>query len=1028
MSFIGRQLAEGAVGGLVGKLDEFLAFVANEPLPDEVRANYERISRQAFTALGELTRVTKRKITGPAFKRNVEKTTTQVLNGVGSAAKKFFFPQTPAPLKFQHRSRILRRHHQASAQNASSPLSGFIKKGEDVLKNIATIASKEAKKHLLGFFSNWIVDGIDVALDSFKSGDAEYLKLKGHIDRAKERMLEACKEGDFKKILDAFKIISRSIEDAPIYFNGIPLLRTSLVEDSGILKGISNAKALKTILEKTKDDSASTQLSISAHLDILAKNLAIQNTFNLVFHKILDLPTPEYQKIFETPRLHLALKALHSHISSSGASRLRRIVSHASVSLLMHFFYHILKFALDQFEKKLQIFIHRPVNPTMNYSKVASLFAKLNAAHVCISDSKKLSGTLDELIMHNMEAQQAESSVSLYGRVQSKFLSEFSLKLPLTQILTRSLWKAQSDSTIINVLTYPLKTAISVLLFSVLIIPEFLINLILSQTLKVSFFWNKTLPSVIMNSLNQFSDYTKSAHPINLVIVDHLQKVWNTLKSNYTEVEEQQNAQDLLCPVTKQSLDLTLRHLFELLEKTPFETPEQLIHYLQGHSPLERTKLSASRFFLNQTLSAFTTMIAQAVRVSLTSESKEKIMSQALMSINQGFAKKQTLTQKQMRETEEKINILLSQILSLTIRKTIEKRYNFTPKNQSAITDRFLKSLREETAHLIQDLEPVIKGLNFADSITKIAQRLDSYCDFIQNKQLEIRSHADLPKNPRALINQWYCEPIQDHITAMTSLVAKLKLLKVLHIDWEYLKKHLKTLSKNHSLDLTTIDEYMTQAGVMYHCADTLHPLIPHLQNIFDQFSHLKKLFLIKSTLETLHRERDMVLFVSKLDMIIKDMPEIHGITADVRLFKHSLKDVALSEARRRLEQLLLDFHTKINLVNLGLSQRALDILDTTSDLDFKCLFKKSAKDEEFKKTKEQLIKSVTDLDHLCESFKPIEHFNIKLISTNDALEIMQNFAFGCIIGPMEELLKLIKKPYIWQYGIINHLCYEFLE
>jgi hypothetical protein len=1014
MSFIGRQLAEGAYSGFLGKIDEFIAFLSDEPLPEDIRANYQRITQSALRAVNCYIGKGKTHLTSATFSKDVEKITTRALQGVGSASRKFFMGKTKG--SFQ------------KGKKTQSPISGFMHQAQSILCDIGSMAQKEVKKQLLSFFSHWIIDGIDIALDSFKSKDADYKALKKKVDASKEAMLSACREGDFKDILSALKEMTKAVEDAPIYFNGIPLLRTSQVEDSGILKGIANTKALKELTRKKILKEQEKLVTVKGELETLAKNLAIQNTVNIIFPSILDQSIPSLEAIYENPRLHLATKHLHKLIQESSAPTLKKWIAHLSVSFVMHFFYHVLDYAFEQLEKKISRFINHTLDDSLNFSNVASLFSKLNAAHLSIKDQKDYFGTIDELVAKNMEKEQLETSAKLYERVQTKFLNEFSLKLPLTRIFWRKIWHVSLNSLLLDIIVFPLKFTLCLFSWLLLILPELIINFVLSHTLRISFFWKKTLPTLILKSLTSFSDYTKSIHPINLMMVDHLQKIWNGLKSTYIDHEEPIDHAKKLPPATKQSLDLTLRHLFELLEKTPFETPEQLIHYFEGRSPLEKTKITASKFFLSQNLSAFTSMIAQAINVTMSKESKQKILTQALVGINQGFSKKQTLTIKQMGETEEKINILLSQILSLTIRKTIEHRYNFTPKNQAETTDRFLKEIKEKTKKASSDWLPILDTLSLDHEIADIATRIELFCDFIQNKQLEIRSNPELPKNPRALINQWYCEPIQEKIAVITAHIENLSFLRQLHKDESLLKKKLQKLSLAKGFSLKEIIKLQEEAWLIYKSSDPLHAMQPHLEELFEKMQTHILIQKIKNQLETLNHSSDAEQFMDNLETIIESSLSSSSIHALLTVFKHTLKELPLSQLKSKQSQISVEMQTKLDICNVEISQMALDILESFPDSDLKSLITPDSKKAAWSQIVIKLKSHVQELETLSEEFKPIEHYNIKLISTDDALELMQNFAYGCMIGPMEQLLKLIKKPYIWQYGIVNGLCREFLE
>lgn len=1010
MSFIGRQLADGAWAGFLNRIDEFVAYLDDQPLPPGTRENYQRITTSALRAVNCLINKGKAHFTSHRFSKDIEKITTRALRGVGSATGKYFKTGTKAS--------------SSKKQQAANPLLGFMTQAQSLFSDIGNIAQKELKKQLLSFFSEWIFNGLDIALTSFKSDSSDYKTLKGTVEEAKKVIQDACQTGELNRILIALKDLSKAVEDAPLYFNGIPLLSTTGLEDSGLVKGIANAKLLTELTRIQASKEKEPLRTIKSELKSLAKNLAIQNTLNIIFTNILNLPIPSSENIFAIPRLRVAIKQLSGLINASSASPIRKLLAHISTSIIMHFFYYVLDYAFDQLEKKINTFVYTKVDERLNFSKIASLFGKLNASHLTIKDKKDYFGTIDQIVVKNMETHQANPSSDLYQKVQTKFLNEFSLKLPVTKLVWQKIWDVQFNHSFLNAIFFPLKLSLCVFSWLTFIIPEQILNFILSYTLKISFFWKKTLPNLILKALTSFSDYTQSVHPINLMMVDHLQKIWDELKSTYIDHEQPTDHTKKLAPETKESLDLTLKHLFELLEKTPFDTPEQLMHYLEGHSPIENAKIIASRFFLSQNLSAFTNMIAQAIKIAISKESKEKLITQALININQGFSKKQGLTLKEMIETEEKINIMLSQILSLTIRKTIETRYNFTPKNQIVITDRFLNEIKQETSKECKKWLITLDQLTSAGDIGTILDNIHAFCEFMQNKQLEIRSNQELPKNPRALINQRYCEPIQEQLALIIHSVKNVAFLKDLHTDANFLIRKLEMIAKTSSFELKDILEFQQQAWLIQRSLPSPHPLDAFFKPFYNKLEEHLLIQKIKSDVLDLNHCQDHPEFLKHLAQI---NPSAGSFSTILDKLKLEAKNLAFVELKSKIMQVNQELETTLKLCNIGITEAAIKLTThLTSKKD--PVFGPKSKQQAWDKAKVELKHHIEELQKLCAGFAPIKHYNIKLISTGDMLELMQNFAYNSIIGPTEQLLKLIKKPYIWQYGIVNPLCQEFLE
>jgi len=531
----------------------------------------------------------------------------------------------------------------------------------------------------------------------------------------------------------------------------------------------------------------------------------------------------------------------------------------------------------------------------------------------------------------------------------------------------------------------------------------------------------------IEKMIGSFSNYSKAIYPINQHIVNHLQKIWDALKKQVSD-EEKKEVKEPIHPSTKQSLELALFHLFELLEKISFETPEQLSDFLSGVSVIDRTKILASRFFLKQNIGAFSTLIAQTLKSLNTKESKQRIIVSAVGGLNSFFGKKRHVTEKDMIETEEKTNILLSQILTFSTRRTIEKRYNFSPVSQIEITDKFLKKLKESAEKNYQDLEEIIDKLDLESSLDEILKKLAWLSEDIQNKQLNIKSNPDLSKNPRTLINSRFCLPIQTNLEMFMENIKKIQFYQKIARSPKFFSSELIKLKKPQDINLMSLTRLFEKIRPLVYCFETSHVAFEEAYELYLASCSFFKISKTQDQLQTIQESTSTHRLFSRLEGIIQEQDIEPSIIPLIQLAKEAIRDLGIMEAKKRYLVLLQEVETKLELVKVKISQKAHHLLDTYPQPLLEKLVSSKKIAKAILEQKSELKEKNLLLRDLILNFEAIEHVNFKFISTHDALELMQNFAYSRMIGPLEKLLVLLKKPYLWHYGVINSICEESLK
>jgi hypothetical protein len=506
-----------------------------------------------------------------------------------------------------------------------------------------------------------------------------------------------------------------------------------------------------------------------------------------------------------------------------------------------------------------------------------------------------------------------------------------------------------------------------------------------------------------------------------------LQKIWSALKNQYVEEQKKEN-KDPIHPSTKHSLEIALFHLFELLEKICFETPEQLCDFLSGVSLIERTKILASRFFLKQNISTFSRLIAQTLKTFNTEQSKRKIVVSSLASLNGVFGKKEDVTEKDMVETEEKLNILLSEILTFSTRQAIEKKYNFSPITQIELTDKFLKKLKETSLTNYEMLNELIDQINQKSSMTSLVSALQTITEDIQNRQLRIRSHPDLSKNPRTLINIRYCQPIQNSLEGFLPVIKQIKIVQKIQESPRYFIDELMSFKRPQDITTEKTHKFLSLIMEIYSCVNQDWE---HIGIAIELHTCMKEFLSISSVLEklqTIDGSCSTERLTHHLEQLLKKGGIDQSIEAHLQLTKEAISHLSILDAKKRFASLLQEIQTKRELSKVKISQGAIKVLEKTQATGLEKLITPKRVEAYLDRLKIELKEKNLALRDQIMGFEAIEHVNFKLISTHDALEFMQNFAYSRMIGPLEKLLVLLKKPYFWKYGVVNTICEETIK
>jgi len=1014
VSFIGSSITQGALGALQAKVEELSAYIAGEELDEETTETYDRV----FEYLKSTLAIFQRSLSSPAFGRSISKISHRMITGVVNGGKRYFLGTAKKGKK--HRS------IKVQTKPPASPILSVLERTFNTLKSLGKMAHTKFNQRLITFISDGVIQLIESAGNSFRSSGPQYRDLATRIHKITLDMQKDARDGKFNGVLAGIGRIHELVKDKPIYFNGISIFQTQSSEDSGIIRSLQIADRIQSRFQLQTSQGTESPL-LSEQVSHLSKNLTISTTLFLIFPILLQIKEPILEGLYAIEDLTTLPPLLYPYIEKSSASWARKNLAYLIAKLIPYFFHPIIIHACNQLEKLLRAFIETPNAQALDFTAIATVLSYINAAHVEVADKKQLYGRLDELIAQNLEKSQSKPSPLLYAETQKKLFDLFAIKFPLTEIFWKKVWQIDFGYRVLNLLFSPFQLILGVISCALLYGPELAINTTLKISLRIALFRNNPLPIFIAKKIDTFArDYARTIYPINVLLLDHLQKLWDHLRSSYHAKSEPQIDEELQNPTTKESLECALKHLFEVLDKIGYTTPEQLIKYLRWHYPLASVNSEIVSALLNQSAGSFAQLIASAVRKIFSIESKERIVANILLSVNRSFNGKKTEAEEQaMNKTQKKINVLLSQLLALMIRRTVERRYSFAPDVPEAITRQFYQELTSYTRSQLALLSGQTEELNADHSLAPIASGLREMSVFMQDLQLTIRSNPELPKNARAALNLQYTTPILEMIDNLRKKLETLQLLK----DFRKARRWLDQLVKANPDPLTAV-----QAKALVLDIDLLKSILDKSHPLYGSITTLEKELLAYIDLQRIAAlvdfsdVADYQTFKTRFHNVCSQIPEGHKLHAPFNTLETYMNSGTLStlaEAKGLLKKYLdrAEVHKNCEaLIAFGKTLNSLFV-----DSESIAVIDDEAFRKQFQEYKSRLRHALEQGQKLIDGLPPLEHFNIRFISTGAVHAALQNFAYGRMIVPIVRGMDLVRKPYAWQYGVINPLCQTFL-
>lgn len=329
---------------------------------------------------------------------------------------------------------------------------------------------------------------------------------------------------------------------------------------------------------------------------------------------------------------------------------------------------------------------------------------------------------------HEVYAAFAQASMEVFG-------PRFNWRSRIDRYLTQPP-PSQFSSPLFDPLYQGLQTTTRYLIHTLLWFPEWTCNQCLHGSTKLFLRYNTLLQNKVETAVQSLSLHTPLAHSLNQVIFKELQKVRDVIRIHFSTDAPQKNKKEIVhSEVKKRAVSDLIEYLFEVLNKSRYNTSDKLKKYLNGNLTLkESAEKEIESLFLPKALETGVKTILTAVETL----SFDELMYHGLMIANKTFEPTVPVTQKEFSVLESGISELIGQILESSIFYALNDAFDFKGEKQKKHIHHFFKDLKRDISHCVEEIKGTLKEEPY-----KFGKKAIEHNIKLQKKQLNRLSRAD---------------------------------------------------------------------------------------------------------------------------------------------------------------------------------------------------------------------------------------------------------------------------------------------
>ncbi len=490
----------------------------------------------------------------------------------------------------------------------------------------------------------------------------------------------------------------------------------------------------------------------------------------------LTFETAAKQRFFH--ELDLARKQGKINIFSYWAGKLMFIILNSQLQGVVNkFSENILQHVRQVLVKKDMAGFEELQNSTAK--RLSSYLGALGNAFRNILKRPPMNGRIDEEVaaeMSKKEYNHGHTVSGLYQGVAKKALGTFMADLTLSAFFKHLFEKGKANSNTFPKRAYNFALSVASGLTSILVfVPSIALKFFLVDRFQKWLVTNNKIEQLIDISSNAIEDKRGYTHAINVVIANQLQDVLSELNNpNSTPLSSTPQSEG-----KRKNLEELVKNLLDVVKMTKCSTTRELEELIEKKSVKNQIESSIEDIAVPQVVKSVVELINTAYTTIMNREHMEKQLANFMTMLNSSLRDTTQVEPATVKATEVKIELLLDQILEITLERALKEKLEFSMTDQVKHINDFSSGVRNQ----IQGLKDVVE-----------AQKNASRDAYHRGDRNAAANHI------RTLLTQFNRVAENLHQNFFTDISAKQDLSG-------YIKDHLKTASHNGAVALNKIKQ-----------------------------------------------------------------------------------------------------------------------------------------------------------------------------------------------------------------------------
>jgi hypothetical protein len=657
------------------KISALFQLIRNNGSPEEIRTLSKSLSRSLNTLVTDSTTIFHKKALDSKdqtrFRRIQKKLRDESLSQevklslLSSALKRIdTYCDAEEGLLTQLPRKVLSSLTEAdSSSTGEGTLGQFLGGASGVLRSLVSQGNQAA----LSFFSSALIQGLEIAQEKMGS-DPKLASSQKKIEELIATVKTSSSQESWGTLAASLRQGYQTLSSIKVYINGfhIPELgKSSRTETSKQLPFVDNIatvrKALGEECSTTQEQSKDWKALALAEKDLFIEQTTQYFSLQHVYEKLCGLPDPGkdfYLTLMQSSRPKENLKQLFfEELEKHSISTFKRLCAHLYFFLFDTVGKFLIKklsnnymeicFSFVDYEKKDQ-FVSLKHQITTNATRYLTI---LNGAYDRVTQNTHPNDTIQQMVHKEMRIPSANCGFPI-----KKLYQEFG-----ADIITQA--------TGFSIFGYFLK-----------------------------FLFGKNMVQNLLNStVSSIKDDMGFTHALNCVVCDQLEEIWASLH----EDKDSSSKTPPLSDERKPELNTLIKTLFTVLRKSKCQTIDELKEQLKSSSGIANLPAAFDTLFMGDVINNMSQLLDIIINSLVSEDQLQKLIYKFSSLANRSYEPNQHYSIKEMKEKEERIQVLLDSILNFTIDDAVNTSLDFSSEVHQQTTNRHVDELLSRVDQLI---------------------------------------------------------------------------------------------------------------------------------------------------------------------------------------------------------------------------------------------------------------------------------------------------------------------------------------